>query len=74
VKKETFLFMVAHERMGADIPIIVMRGTHEQYDIGCIRRIHEGMLLENIALDGGGQSLEVAAAILIDCIVRRTQH
>jgi hypothetical protein len=32
------------------------------------------MLLENIALDGGGQSLEVAAAILIDCIVRRTQH
>jgi tRNA G37 N-methylase TrmD len=74
VEKEAFLFIVAHERMAADVPVIVIRGTHEQYDIGCIRRIHEGVLLEDIALDGGGQSLEVAAAILIDCIVRRTQH
>jgi len=67
MEEKAFLPIVTQKRMDTDISLVGIGGTNKQYYICKIRRVHEGMLSEDITVSSAGQSFEVPPTVLGDC-------
>jgi len=69
MEKKAFLPIVTQKRMGADISLVGISGANKQYYICKLRRVHQGMLSEDITVSSAGESFEVPPTVLGDCSI-----